>query len=198
MTDIMHSISANWQKATPLLAVIGAVLWLVFFRGNPASEQSIFFALLVIYMVHQMEEHLWPGGFRQYANAHVFKSGSDDWPVDEGGVALVNIGFVWAPVAAEALFPGSLRLIGLGWIGLTFINAITHIVTSIRFRQYNPGVVTSIILFLPFTIWALAREHATGGLTGIEIGYVLVAGILLHLPVAALFVVPYLRRRAAA
>ncbi len=86
------------------------VLWLILFRSDPTSERALFAALLVIYMLHQTEEHLWPGGFRQFANAHVFKSGNDDWPVDEGGVALVNIGYVWLPVGLAALFPGAAAL----------------------------------------------------------------------------------------
>jgi hypothetical protein len=187
-------ISDNWQKALPALAVITAAIWFVLFRGAPASEQAMFAALLVIYMVHQTEEHLWPGGFRQFANANVFKSGDDDWPVDMGGVALVNIGFVWLPVAAAALYPEPLRWIGLAWIGLTFINALTHIVSSLRLRIYNPGLITSIVLFLPFTIFVLAQEHARGMLSGEQIGLILLLGIVLHIPVAALFVVPYLRK----
>ena len=188
-------VAANWQKSLPVLAAVTLAIWIALFRNNPATEQAIFAALLVIYMLHQTEEHLWPGGFRQFTNAHVFKSGSDDWPVDTGGVALVNIGYVWLPVAAAALFPQTLRWVGLGWIGLTLVNAVTHIVTSIRFRQYNPGLATSIVLFLPFTVWALMHESARGLLSGGEIGLVLLLGVLLHIPVAALFVVPYLRKR---
>jgi hypothetical protein len=74
-------IAATCQKALPALAVIGLALWIALFRNDPASEQAIFAALLVIYVVHQIEGHLWPGGFRQYTNAHVFQSGRDDWPV---------------------------------------------------------------------------------------------------------------------
>ena len=188
-------VSANWQKWLPPLALIGAVLWFVLFRNEPTSEQALFAALLVIYMLHQTEEHLWPGGFRQFANAHVFKSGNDDWPVDKGGVALVNIGFVWLPVALAALFPGPLRWLGLAWIGLTLINALTHIVAAVRFRIYNPGLVTSILLFLPFTIWMLAREVSAGGLSGLQVVLILVLGVVLHIPVAALFVVPFRRAR---
>jgi Protein of unknown function with HXXEE motif len=193
----LAAIAANWQKSLPALAAIGIVAWVAWFRRDPASEQAIFAALLVIYMVHQIEEHLWPGGFRQFTNAHVFESGRDDWPVDIGGVALVNIGYVWLPVAAAALFPQTLRWLGLGWIGLTLVNAISHIATSIRFREYNPGLITSIVLFLPFTIWVLAHETARGMLSGGEIGLVLLLGVLLHIPVAALFVVPYLKKRSA-
>ena len=191
-------VSADWQKALPVLIVIGIVVWFVLFRNTPTTEQALFAALLIIYMIHQIEEHLWPGGFRQFANAHVFKSGDDDWPVSEGGVALVNVGYVWLPILLAALFPGPLRWLGLGWVGLTLINAITHIVTSIRFRVYNPGLITSIVLFLPFTVWMLAREVSAGMLTGWQVAAILVAGILLHLPVAALFVVPYRRGEAQA
>jgi hypothetical protein len=188
-------ISANWQKAPPALALIGIAAWIVLFRDTPTSTQSLFFALLVIYMLHQTEEHLWPGGFRQFTNAHVFKSGNDDWPVDIGGVALVNIAWVWLPVGAAALMPGTLYWIGLGWIGLTLVNAITHIVSSIRFRIYNPGLVTSIVLFVPFTVWFLTIEYTRGALSGADIVVTLLLGVVLHIPVAALFVVPFVRNR---
>lgn len=191
-------IAANWQKALPGLAVIGLGGWVALFRNDPVSEQAMFAALLVIYMLHQIEEHLWPGGFRQFTNAHVFESGRDDWPVDADGVALVNIGYVWLPVAAAALFPHALRWLGLAWIALTLINAVIHVVTSIRFRCYNPGLATSVVLFLPFTVWVLAQEMSRGLLSGGEVGILVLLGVVLHVPVAALFVVPYLKKRSTA
>jgi hypothetical protein len=194
---LLRLIAIDWQKALPVLTVVTLAIWIARFRDNPAAEQAMFVALLAIYSLHQIEEHLWPGGFRQFTNAHVFKSGNDNWPVDIDGVALVNIGFVWLPVLAAALFPGTLRWLGLCWIGLTLINGVSHIATSIRFRCYNPGLATSVVLFLPFTIWALAVEAARDALSGADIALVLLAGVLLHIPVAALFVVPYLRGRAA-
>jgi hypothetical protein len=194
----LSRISAGWQKWLPLLAVIGAVGWIVTFHATPASEQAIFSALLVIYMLHQIEEHLWPGGFRQFANARLFKSGNDDWPVTKGIVALINIGYVWLPLLLAATFPAALRWLGLAWVGVTLINALTHIVASIRLRIYNPGLVTAIVLFLPFTIWVLAHEISAGMLTGWQVAAILIAGVLLHIPVAALVVIPYTRREARA
>jgi hypothetical protein len=194
---MLTTLTANWQRLAPVLAVVGAVLWLVFFRDAPASEPAMFAALLVLYMVHQVEEHLWPGGFRPFTNAHIFQSGNDDWPVGVGGVALVNVGFVWLPLALTVIFPGPLRWVGLAWIGLTFVNALTHIAASLRLRVYNPGLVTAIVLFLPFTIWALATEVANGLLSGGEVALIIVLGVLLHVPVALVFVVPYLKRRRA-
>lgn len=190
-------IAANWQKALPYLSAVGLAAWIALFHDDPLSERALFAALLVIYFVHQIEEHLWPGGFRQFADAHLFHSGDDDWPVDIGGVALVNIGFVWLPVGLAVAFPEPLRWVGLAWVGLTLINGIIHIVSTIRLRIYNPGLVTGIVLFLPFTIFVLAYEVAHGTLTGAEVGLIALLGVLLHLPVAALFVVPFLRRRWA-
>ena len=135
-------ISANWQKALPALSAIGVAAWIALFRHDPLSERALFAALLVIYFLHQIEEHLWPGGFRQFADAHIFHSGNDDWPVNMGGVALVNVGFVWLPMALAIAFPEALRWVGLGWIGLTLINALTHIAPAIKLRMYNPGLVT--------------------------------------------------------
>lgn len=195
--SLLSNIASNWQKALPYLSALGIIVWIALFRSDPLSERALWLALLVVYILHQIEEHLWPGGFRQFANAHVFKSANDNWPVDIGGVALINIGFVWLPVGLAVLYPGALRWLALGWVGLTLINALTHIVSTIRLRIYNPGLITSIVLFLPFTIFVLALEAHRGMLSGAEIALILIAGILLHIPVAGLFVVPFLRRRAA-
>ena len=75
-------------------------------------------------------------------------------------------------------------------------NAITHIVASVRFRVYNPGLVTSIVLFLPFTIWALWTAVAPGR-SGVVVALILLLGVLLHVPVAMVFVIPYLKGRRA-
>ena len=195
---VLSIIAARWQQALPALAVIGLIAWIVLFRHTPLSERALFAALLVLYMLHQTEEHLWPGGFRQFTNAHVFHSGNDDWPVDIPGVALINIGYVWLPVGLAALFPDALRWLGLAWVGLTLINGIIHIVTTIRLRIYNPGLITGIVLFLPFTIFVLTLEVLRGALTAGEVAAIVLGGIVLHIPVAALFVVPYLRKRRAA
>jgi hypothetical protein len=100
-------------------------------------------------------------------------------------------------MAIAILWPGPLRWVGLAWIGLTLVNAVTHIVASLRFRVYNPGLVTAILLFLPFTIWALWSEVANGLLSGREVALILLLGVLLHVPVALVFVIPYLKGRRA-
>jgi hypothetical protein len=193
--SILSRFAVNWQNFLPPFAAVGAVLWIVLFRSEEANDRALFAALLVIYFLHQIEEHLWPGGFRQFTDARMFHSGDDNWPVNIDGVALVNTAYVWLPVALAAIFPQTLRWVGLGWIGLTLINGVIHIVTTLRLRVYNPGLVTSIVLFLPFTIYALALGVERGTLTGGDVGLIMLYGVLLHLPVAGLFVIPFLLQR---
>ena len=69
--------------------------------------------------------------------------------------------------------------------------------TTIRLRIYNPGLVTGVALLVPFTVFMLAHEVGRGVLDGADIGLIALLGIVLHPPVAALFVVPFLRRRWA-
>ncbi len=53
-------------------------------------------------------------------------------------------------------------------------------------------------MFLPFTIFVLALEVGRGALSGADVGVIALLGVLLHPPVAALFVVPFLKRRRMA
>jgi hypothetical protein len=189
-------IAANWQRALPALVVAGTAVSITFLRNEPASGRALFAALLVLYMLHQIEEHLWPGGFAAFVNARTFHSGRADWPATPGKVAFVNIMLVWLPLALAVLF--DLRWLGLMMVGVTAINALLHIGNSVKLRVYNPGLVTAVALFLPFTGWLLASAYWADTLSGGAIALILLAGVLLHLPVAALFVVPYLRARNAA
>jgi hypothetical protein len=197
--SMLSRLAANWQKALPLLSVLGIAAWIALFRHDPTSERALFAALLVIYFMHQIEEHLWPGGFRQFTDARIFHSGDDNWPVNIDGVALVNTAYVWLPIGLAVAFPQALRWVALAWVGLTLINGIIHVVSTLRLRIYNPGLVTAIVLFLPFTIYVLVLEVERGALSGAEVGLIALLGIVLHLPVAALFAVPFVlwRRRLA-
>lgn len=184
----------DWQKSLPWMIVLLGAIWLSGRAGPPDGDRAWFLLLLIVYMAHQVEEHLWPGGFRQFANAEVFHSGRDDWPVGRGGVALVNVGFVWAPLLAAALWPTALRAVGVAWMGLTAVNAVTHIVTALRGGlRWNPGLVTSVALFLPFVGAYFAARLAAGALGPVDVALALLAGAALHIPVAMVFVLPFRR-----
>ena len=39
---LIQFVAYNWQKALPVLAVLGAAAWLAAFAGDPTSERAIF------------------------------------------------------------------------------------------------------------------------------------------------------------
>lgn len=115
-----------------------------------------------IYMVHQLEEHV-GDRFRRFVNERL--AGGKE-ALTPSAVAVINIGGVWAVNAASLLLAG-LSHPGWGLVAawLTVVNAVTHIAAGVKFRAYNPGLVTAVVLFLPAGIAALillSREPGVG------------------------------------
>jgi hypothetical protein len=184
----------RWQHWLPALLPAATAWWLIGRGGDLGSTAGLFALHLPVYLAHQWEEHLWPGGcFRQFVNRFVFRSGEEDFPASRGGVAVVNIGLVWLPIGLAAAFPTALRWVGLAWVGTSLVNALTHLAAALRLRRYNPGLVTALALLLPFSVWFFATRLASGELTAREVAWAIALGVALHVPVAALFVVPWLR-----
>ncbi len=53
-------------------------------------------------------------------------------------------------------------LVGTAWLSFVmFANAIVHVAATLVFQLYSPGVVTSLLLYLPFYFWFI-RAVATG------------------------------------
>lgn len=134
-------MAAGFIALAPLLGqVLPPALWLIYLHSP-------------VYMIHQVEEHQ-GDRFRAFVNGRVF-GGLDVLTV--GDVLVINLPLVWG-LNLAALYAGAAW--GAAW-GLVapyamLVNAICHLAASIRFRAYNPGVVTSAILFLPLSVAAIA------------------------------------------
>jgi len=81
-------------------------------------------------------------------------------------VFFTNIPGVWGVIALSLYFA---VWVNLGWalvaVYLVLVNAMVHIVHAIIFRWYNPGLITSIVLFVPLgsvSLYWVARGHAVG------------------------------------
>jgi hypothetical protein len=105
-----------------------------------------------IYMLHQVEEH-GRDRFRTYVNQKVF-GGVEALTTD--AVLWINIPCVWG-LTLVALYAAWLVAPGWGLMApyLVMVNALTHIANAVKRREYNPGLLTSIFLFLPLGIVTL-------------------------------------------
>jgi hypothetical protein len=170
---------AHWVAGAGFMAAALVALWPVVSLGWPAAL-SVLYLALPAYMLHQVEEHA-GDRFRRFVNT-VVCGGREGLTAED--VLWINIGGVWL-VDLVAFYAA--RLIAPGWgltaVYLMLVNGISHVGGAVKFRGYNPGLVTSVILFLPLSAAALAvvpssfGQHALGLTASVAIH----AGIIAHL-----------------
>lgn len=151
----------NWAKLAPWLGIVSGVSLFLFFKPS----EAMFWALINIplYLLHQTEEHYWPGGFKNYINRVVNKLPEGEEMLTDVKVFWINILFVWV---AFLIF-GALSFIDIGFgmliIIFSIMNCFTHIVEAIKQKEWNPGLVMASLQFM-ISIYA-AYFVITYGLT---------------------------------
>lgn len=185
---MMGRLFKYWMYGGFLAGIMLLTLMPLLASGWSTTFTAIF-VLLPIYMLHQYEEH--DGDrFRLYVNRTV---GNGAEVLTPAAVFVINIGAVWVLDVAVIYLAWSVDL-GLGLIAvyLMLINAIVHIMSAIRSRSYNPGLVTAIVLFLPFGGYAWWHIQISGAPTTIDH----IVGLSIGIAVHAIIVGYALRRRS--
>ena len=145
----------NWVYGGFLAAWMLLVLTPVLARGWPLALLLIWLQIPV-YLLHQYEEH--DGDrFRRFVNATI---GGGKEVLSRLDVFVINIAGVWAVDTAAFLLAARVQ-VGLGLIAvyLSLVNGVAHGAQAVAWRRYHPGLVTTIVLFLPLgaaTLWVLA------------------------------------------
>ena len=138
---------ARWQWPYAALFAAGflAVVAPFVFRyaGLPLG---LVYLQLPIYMLHQYEEHA-GDRFRRWVNNMIGHGQDVLTPI---ATFWINSLLVWL-LDIVALYLACFVDLSLGLIAiyLPMLNAFGHIVPAVIQRQYNPGLITSIALFLP-------------------------------------------------
>ena len=196
----------HWMVAClPMAAVIGAML-----VSSPPATLALTAVWLqfVVYLLHEFEEHVWPGGFKDYVDERLagpmlrkrFPQAPippHDFPLDDRAVFWINISFIWIAFPVFATLAGTVDLrfgLFLPWIGI--VNASLHILVAIAKRGYNPGLGVSVLLNIPTGIWTLKVLSDSGASAGDQLLFFAVA-VLGHVGLIAT-TVPRVRRIVAA
>lgn len=143
---------------------------------------------LPILMVHEFEEYVLPGGFKSFFNHDtVFAADTpgDNTPLSEGYVFFVNIVTVWGWAILGALLAGIAPWVGFGLVVFNVgVNCVQHTVLfQIRHEGYNPGLITTMLLLLPFSTFIVIYVIQNSVLTPVD----WVLAVLLGLGVVAGF-----------
>jgi hypothetical protein len=173
----------QWPYAGALVAVFLLALLPLWWDASGAAL-GLIYAVLPLYMVHQLEEHA-GDRFRLAVNAR-FAGGREAltrpaafW-INAGGIWIVDVIAIWLAYHVELA-------IGLLPVYLMGVNALIHIATAVADRAYNPGLWTALGLFVPVSIWAAIEVSDAAGaglgwqLLALAFALVVHAGIMAHI-----------------
>lgn len=194
-------LKRDWAKVGFILSIFLFVFLFVFVKNT----DFVLFLLLLqtpLYMLHQTEEYIFPGGFARFFNIDILKLDSADKPVDENFILYVNVGLIWIILPLFGLLATKNLQYGL-WIPyFSFFAGVAHIALGIKARKrYNPGLIISLLLNIPVGAWSVLYLVEQGILPNIFLNSHLVIGLGVNLVLPVMGVILYkkhLRELAAA
>ena len=193
-------LKRDWAKAGFVLAVFLFVFLFVLVR----PKDFVLFVILLqtpLYLIHETEEYVFPGGFAQFFNRYIYKTDPENGPFDEKVVFFINMGYVWIPLPVFGLL--SVVNYGFGaWIPyFTFYQGFGHIGLALAARKlYNPGMVVSLLVNIPVGLWSIIVLVNSGVVNGYFLNASSAIGFGLNatLPVVGIIVLRNYKRRQQA
>ena len=107
--------------------------------------------LPLIVLLHIVEEFLFPGGFRAW-----YQSYRPEIASSLTVRFLIIINAILIIVSIIPILMGTTQYGVAFWltiVAILFSNALFHIVAGFRSKAYNPGLITSLLLYLPLSIF---------------------------------------------
>lgn len=190
----MNTILYGW----PYVGLLGALVIVAYLllerrpAGSPKRWDDPAFVLPLLwpmYLVHQFEEHGVDLHGRRYAFlgdlcATLGHHDVAQCPADGAFIFAVNAMGAQLVFASALVFRRRNPVIAACAWGIT-LNAITHIGGALARGAYNPGLATSVLLFVPLTVWMLRTVVRAGVLAPPQIARVVAVGVLVHVVLLA-------------
>jgi hypothetical protein len=173
----------HWYDVGGVLAAgSGAVL----LTGASGVLSWLLWANLTALFLHQLEEYRFPGYFPGVINTVLFSSERPDrFPLNTNSSLIINtsgwvVYFLAAVLAEQALW------LGIAAVVASVGNVVVHtFIFNLKGRtRCNPGMLTSLFLFLPISVvffyWIIRRGQATATdwAVGLVLGFVLSVGLV--------------------
>jgi hypothetical protein len=169
----------NWAKMGILSAFFILTL-LVFYPGSPyGSPVWLFWLHVPVYMLHQFEEYVYPGGFKERLN-ETLGSGGSEFPLNDERSFWINVPFVWMAMPLAAIIGLRVVIIPATLVAISTLNGLLHVGMGIRTKRYNPGFIASFFLNIPLGCFTFIRLFQSGGATLQALFIAAVLGLILH------------------
>jgi hypothetical protein len=179
--------------------VLTVLIFLGVTDGGITFYQWLLWLHLPLLWFHEYEEYFLPGGFKRFFNTETPLAAdppSEDVPLNDPYEFAVNA-FFWTVIIAGALLANVAPWVGLiGVMGQLCLNNFTHtVVFQSRHRGYNPGLITTVFVLMPYCTLVIAYIIANGVFTTTDWVLGLVFSVL---PVLVMLAITTLRRKHAA
>ena len=150
----MEWLYNNWFKSTIFLAIYLSLPLSIFVMNNDYALFLIWIQT-VVYFLHQFEEYVLPGGFKEFFNTKVLGSQDKDFPLDKKVSFWINIPIIYIGFPLSAVLSGFIDLsFGIWTAYFSIINALSHI-GMFFIHRYNPGFFISLFLNIPVGIYTI-------------------------------------------
>jgi len=146
-TQILDWLVTKWQwPAAALFAACFLAVLAPFVFHYAGTPLGLIYLQLPIYVLHQFEEHR-GDRFRTWVNNTIGHGREVLTPI---ATFWINALLVWG-LDLVALYLACFVSLWLGLIAIymAIVNGVAHVVPAIIKREYNPGLVTCVLLFLP-------------------------------------------------
>ena len=154
----------NWQKTGAIVALFLTIYLVVIVL----PQNTLTFALLMstpLYMLHEIDEYILPGGFAQFLNKNIYKTDPEKGLLDEGAVFWINM-VVWIALPLFSLWALT-DLTQAAFMPYFFIlQALLHLVLGIFGKRIlNPGMISAWLVHVPWGIWTIWLLMRAGVIT---------------------------------
>jgi hypothetical protein len=128
----------------------------------------------LVFVAHFLEEG---PGFVAWFNEHVARGITPELfrsvNYSALGITIVVVALEWVSESRVS------AAVAVAWLGfLMLANALFHIAATLADGAYTPGVVTAVLLYLPFYTWVLSRVLGAGRLPVSAVVAAAVAGAM--------------------
>ncbi|UJG44236.1 MAG: HXXEE domain-containing protein [Candidatus Heimdallarchaeum endolithica] len=171
----LKKFNTIWPKVGGFFAIV--IIFIVIFLWKNSSLTNklslLYWLNLAVLMLHEFEEYVFPGGFKQFINyktVFAVEDSSGFEPINDVVVVVINLG-VWAIFVFAALISSIAPWLGFAMIIFNVVNIVGHLlVFQKKVKGYNPGAVTAFLM-IPFlvlsSIFIISNQFLT------TLGYVL-------------------------
>ncbi|MBT3240898.1 MAG: HXXEE domain-containing protein [Chloroflexi bacterium] len=180
LSEYIKWLKKEWAKVGVILSIYLFVMLFVFVR----KYDFVVFVLLLqtpLYMLHQSEEYIFPGGFGKFFNTKIFNLETEDKPLDENFIFYVNVILIWIVLPIFGLLSMLNYSLGLWLPYFSLFAGVAHVALALKAKKlYNPGLLVSLFINIPIGLWSIFYIFEQGLIDNVFLNIHFVIGLAVN------------------